>query len=218
MSITLYAATSNPGKLGEFAASASTADIRVLPLPGLAAMPEPVEDALTFMGNAEKKAIAYSLLAPGLLVFADDSGLEVDALGGEPGVRSARYADDAGFGLADGEPADVKPAGGDRDRRNIRYLLLRLAQQPDGARTARFVSAIVLARDGKVLRRTEGFIAGEVLSAPRGAAGFGYDPLFLVPSRGLTLAELSREEKWELSHRGHAFRALVEDLRSDPLS
>ena len=92
--MTLYAATSNPGKLAEFATSASTSGIEVLPLPNLNQIPEPVEDALTFQGNSDLKAIAYSLAAPGLLVFADDSGLEVPALHNQPGVRSARFADD----------------------------------------------------------------------------------------------------------------------------
>src|ERR1700750_394189 len=93
----MYAATSNAGKLREFATSASGAGIEVLALPGLKEMPEPVEDAAAVMGNAELQDGAYSKLAPGLMVFADDSGIEVDALGGEPGVRSARFAADAGF-------------------------------------------------------------------------------------------------------------------------
>src|ERR1700748_2076793 len=93
----LYAATTNPGKLSELATSASAENIKVLALPNLATLPEPVEDADTFLGNAAIKAIAYSLASPGLLVFADDSGLEVDALNGDPGVRSARYADDQNF-------------------------------------------------------------------------------------------------------------------------
>ena len=166
----LYAATSNPGKLGEFSSSANSAGIEVLALPGLSSMPEPVEDAPTFMGNAEKKAIAYSLLAPGLLVFADDSGLEAEALGGQPGVRSAR-----------------------------------------------FVCALALARDGKVLLRAEEDVTGLLLSAPRGTDGFGYDPLFLLPALGLTMAEISREQKWELGHRGKAFRILLTKLHDASL-
>lgn len=203
----LYAATSNRNKLAEFAtaAGASSANssraTEVATLPGLDSMPEPAEDAATFSGNADRKAVAYSRLAPGLLVFADDSGLEVDALGGEPGVRSARFADDAGFNIGSSLP---------RDARNNNLLLARLAALPASAtRAARFVCALTLARDGQVLLRAEGTVEGEVLDAPRGADGFGYDPLFLIPSLGLTLAELPRSQKWELSHRGNAFRNLL---------
>jgi len=201
----LYAATSNPGKLAEFAASASTAGIDVLALPGLASMPEPVEDAPTFMGNAEKKAVAYSLLAPGLLVFADDSGLEAEALGGQPGVRSARFADDLGFHAH-------SPAL--KDERNNRCLLSLLSQLPNASRAARFVCALALARDGKVLLRAEDEVSGLLLSAPRGNDGFGYDPLFLIPSLGLTMAEIPREQKWQIGHRGKAFRTLLAQLPS----
>jgi XTP/dITP diphosphohydrolase len=200
----LYAATSNAGKLAEFAGSAGVAGVEVLALPGLASMPEPVEDAATFMGNAELKAVAYSLRAPGMLVFADDSGLEVDALEGAPGVRSARYADDAGFG------ADLG-----RDERNNAWLLQRLGDE--STRTARFCCALALARDGEVLLRAEDSVAGEMLRAPRGADGFGYDPLFLVPELGLTMAELPRSRKWEISHRGRAFRSLLAQLRTGAL-
>jgi XTP/dITP diphosphohydrolase len=230
----LYAATSNPGKLAEFATSASTAGIEVLALPNLAAMPEPIEDAPTFMGNAEKKALAYSLLAPSLLVFADDSGLEAEALDNRPGVRSARFADDLAFELPpkivistegallrrSGEtpvftPAHVDPAS--KDTRNNRCLLSLLAQLPNPSRAARFVCTLALARDGKVLLRAEGAINGVLLTTPRGKDGFGYDPLFLVPSLNLTLAELPREQKWQISHRGNAFRSLLTKLQDHPL-
>ena len=203
--MTLYAATSNPGKLAEFATSASTAGIDVLTLPGIQSMPEPVEDADTFMGNAELKAVAYSRLAPGMLVFADDSGLAVDALNGQPGVRSARFADDLGF----------EPGSGSKDDRNNRCLLSLLA--PHTHRTARFVCTLALARDGEVLLRAEGTVEGEVLYAPRGKDGFGYDPLFLVPSLSRTLAEVPREQKWHISHRGNAFRSLLQQLQNRPM-
>jgi XTP/dITP diphosphohydrolase len=203
--MTLYAATSNPGKLAEFATSASIAGIDVLTLPGIQSMPEPVEDADTFMGNAELKAVAYSRLAPGLLVFADDSGLAVDALNGAPGVRSARFADDLGF----------EPGSGSKDDRNNRCLLSLLAQNM--LCTARFVCTLALARDGEVLLRAEGTVEGEVLYAPRGKDGFGYDPLFLVPSLNLTLAEVPRAQKWQISHRGNAFRSLLNQLQNRPM-
>jgi XTP/dITP diphosphohydrolase len=198
--MTLYAATSNPGKLAEFATSASSSGIEVLALPNLASIPEPLEDADTFQGNADLKARAYSLTLPNELVFADDSGLVVDALHGAPGVRSARYADDLHF----------EPGLGTKDDRNNRALLHELASAPK--RTARFTCTLALARNGKVLLRSEGFAEGEILPAPRGAGGFGYDPLFLLPALGLTMAELSRDQKWQLSHRGNAFRQLLSRL------
>ena len=141
----LYAATSNPGKLAEFATSASTSGIEVLALPNLNQIPEPVEDATTFQGNADLKAIAYSLAAPGLLVFADDSGLEVPALSNQPGVRSARFADDHHF-----NPTPSLTT----DQRNNALLLHLMEHQPN--RAARFVCNLALARDGQVLLRAEG--------------------------------------------------------------
>ena len=227
----LYAATSNKGKLAEFATSASSAGVDVRALPNLAQIPEPVEDAPTFMGNAEIKAIAYSLAAPGQLVFADDSGLEVDALHGDPGVRSARYADDAGF-CPTSTTVSSRPeqdsstvlrsgetciSGGlpplSKDHRNNALLLSRIAALPAGTpRSARFLCALALARDGHILLRAEGVVEGEILDAPRGENGFGYDPLFLIPSVGLTTAELPTDRKWSLSHRGNAFRNLLAQL------
>jgi XTP/dITP diphosphohydrolase len=200
----LYAATTNPGKLAEFADCASDEGIDVRALPDIAALPEPVEDAATFMGNAEIKAVAYSLASPGLLVFADDSGLEIDALGGAPGVRSARFADDRGYEVS---------SGAGKDARNNRCVLSLLAEIPDAVRGGRFVCALALARDGEVLLRAEGKVEGEVLDGPRGENGFGYDPLFLLPDLGLTMAELGQKQKWELSHRGNAFRDLLRQLR-----
>lgn len=203
----IYTASSNAGKLAEFAHSASGRGVEVLALPGLKEMPEPVEDASTFMGNAELKAVAYSRRAPGKLVMADDSGLEVEALGGAPGVRSARFADDEKFAVGEGS----------KDERNNRLVLALLRDLPrtregQSTRGAKFVCALVLARDGEVLLRAEGEVSGEVLEECRGYDGFGYDPLFEVPSLGKTMAELPKEQKWEVSHRGRAFRALLEKL------
>jgi len=198
----LYAATSNPGKLREFSTSASTQGIDVLALPNLAAIPEPVEDAPTFMGNAELKARAYSLTLPGALVFADDSGLSVDILEGRPGVRSARFADDCGFQIGQGS----------KDDRNNRALLTLM---PDhGPRTAHFICALALARDGEIFLRAEGQVTGELLHGTEGDGGFGYDPLFLLPELGMTMAQLPPVQKWELSHRGRAFRTLLAQLPS----
>ncbi len=210
---TIYAATTNEGKLKEFRECAGAQGVEVLVLPGIESMPEPVEDAATFMGNAEKKAVEYSKRAAGLMVFADDSGLEVEALGGQPGVRSARFAEDLGFGVGQGT----------KDERNNRAVVSLLRDLPqsleaDGGLTldnrgARFVCALVLAKDGEVVLRAEGEVEGEILDAPRGSDGFGYDPLFLVPELGRTLAEMKPEEKWAVSHRGNAFRELLRQLK-----
>src|SRR5215472_6010866 len=215
--MTIYAATTNQGKLREFAECAGEQGVEVLALPGIEGMPEPVEDAATFEGNAEKKAVAYSKLAPGLMVFADDSGLEVDALGGQPGVRSARFADDLGFEVGSGT----------KDERNNRAVVSLLRDLPkvldaDGGLTldnrgARFVCALVLAKDGEVVLPARGEVEGVVLEEPRGTDGFGYDPLFLVPGMGKTLAETTKEEKWRVSHRGVAFRELLRKLASEEL-
>jgi XTP/dITP diphosphohydrolase len=196
----LYAATTNPGKLAEFATSASTSGMDVLALPNLATLPEPVEDADTFMGNAEIKAVAYSRASPGLLVFADDSGLEIDALGGEPGVRSARFADDRGFQIN---------SNATKDERNNALVQELLENVPVGDRTGRFVCALALARDGKVELRAEGKVEGHILGMPLGKNGFGYDPLFFLPEYEMTMAELPPYLKWELSHRDNAFRELL---------
>jgi XTP/dITP diphosphohydrolase len=215
--MTIYAATTNQGKLREFQECADEQGVEVLALPGIEFMPEPVEDAATFMGNAELKAVAYSRLAlasgkAGLMVFADDSGLEVEVLGGQPGVRSARFADDLGFEVG-------MESKDERNNRAVVSLLRDLPEslEADGGLTldnrgARFVCALVLAQDGEVVLRAEGEVSGQVLAEPRGVDGFGYDPLFLVPGMGKTLAEMSGEEKWRVSHRGNAFRELLRQL------
>jgi len=197
----LYAATSNPGKLAEFQSAARAEGVAIEALPNLKQIPEPVENAPTFQGNADLKAIAYSLSSPSLLVFADDSGLEVPALNNQPGIRSARFADDHHF--------NPNPSLS-TDQRNNALLLHRMEHQPN--RAARFVCNLALARNGQVLLRAEGHAEGQLLHTPRGSDGFGYDPLFLVPSLNLTFAEIPREQKWDLSHRGNAFRALLAQL------
>lgn len=201
----LYIATSNPGKLRDFAAAA-TPGFELAPLPGLADIPAPPEDDPTFTGNAVAKAVAYSLHAPGLIVLADDSGLEVDALHGAPGVRSARYADDRGF---------VSRRSMATDARNILCLLDDLGSTREADRTARYRCALAAARDGAVLATAEGTVEGEILAVPRGNGGFGYDPLFLLPDEGLTMAELPIADKLEFSHRGRALGALLPKLSAD---
>jgi XTP/dITP diphosphohydrolase len=213
----IYVASTNPGKLRDFAAAAAVFGVAKAELPGLRDVPPPPEDGATFEANAREKALAYSHVRPGLLVLADDSGLEVDALDGEPGVRSARYAEDGGFA---GE------AGESIDRRNNAYLLERLRGKGTSAKgtpgsgapqrwAARYRCALALARDGVVLRTAEGTVEGEVRSEPRGAGGFGYDPLFWLPELGLTMAEIDLATKQTLSHRGRALRVLLERMGAD---
>jgi XTP/dITP diphosphohydrolase len=205
VTLTLYAATTNPGKLRDFSIAAADG-IRIDSLPHLETIPAPEEDQPTFAGNACLKAAYYSRSAPGLLVLADDSGLEVDALHGAPGVRSARYAQDARY-----QPPDPQLAPGlSTDARNNLYLLERLAGITD--RTARYHCVLALARDGEILATADGSVEGQILNAPQGTGGFGYDPLFFLPALNRTMAEISLEEKHTLSHRGRAFRALLPHL------
>ena len=192
-------ASSNAGKLRDFGAAAAVFGVEIAVLPGLKEIPAPEEDGASFEANARLKAEAYSRARPGLLVVADDSGLDVDALDGAPGVRSARYAEDAGFDVSDGEDADV---------RNNLYLLRQLRGH---ARpwAARYHCVLALARDGAVLRTAAGVVEGEIIAEPRGAGGFGYDPLFWLPGLGKTMAEIELATKQTLSHRGRALAALL---------
>lgn len=208
MNLVLYAATTNAGKLRDFSVAAAESGIVIEPLPDLQSIPAPNEDQPTFAGNARLKAEYYSRIADEqgepLLVLADDSGLEVDALKGEPGVRSARFALDAGYA------PPLAQAAATTDVRNNLYLLERM--EGIAHRTARYRCVLALARAGEVLAAADGTVEGEILTAPRGCGGFGYDPLFYLPAHGHTLAEISLEEKHTLSHRGRAFRALLPQL------
>ena len=189
--MTLYCATTNPGKLREFhlAAERLGRHVEILSLPDLARI-EPVEETgSTFEENAILKAIYYSAHAPGLL-FADDSGLEVDALNGEPGVRSARFA---------GPDAT--------DQSNNLLLLDKL--EGIAQRTARFVCVIALAERGRLVATFRGVVEGRIIDQPRGPNGFGYDPLFFHPPFGCTFGEVSGDRKLLVSHRGQALRQLL---------
>jgi XTP/dITP diphosphohydrolase len=202
---TLYVASSNAGKLRDFAAAAAVFGVGLAVLPGLAEIAAPEENGATFDANARLKAEAYSRARPGLLVLADDSGLEVDALNGAPGVRSARYSQDADFDAAKVE---------DADGRNNLYLLEQLRGH---ARpwTARYRCVLALARDGAVQRTAAGAVEGEIIADPRGTGGFGYDPLFWLPGLGKTMAEIDLATKQTLSHRGRALTALLAGRTSD---
>jgi XTP/dITP diphosphohydrolase len=183
--VNLVFATTNAGKLAELRALCpegvqvvSAADV---------SLPEVSEDGATFADNARKKALS-ALAATGLAALADDSGLCVDALGGRPGVLSARYA-----------------PGSDADR--VERLLEELAQVPEGARGAVFQCALCLALPGGETVEVAGACRGSIARAPRGTGGFGFDPVFVLPA-GQTMAELSRDEKARVSHRGRAFALL----------
>jgi XTP/dITP diphosphohydrolase len=205
--MTLYVATSNPGKLRDFAA-ADTLHIPIAPLPDLASITPPSEDEPTFEGNARLKAIYYSRHAPGEIVIADDSGLEVDPLHGRPGVRSARFADDHNFHPT--EPLTAQPFS--IDQRNNLYLLSLLTGVPLTERSARYHCVLAAARNGHILAIGHGTIEGEILSTPRGTNGFGYDPLFYLPNEDKTMAEFDIKAKLPFSHRGRAFAALLKAL------
>jgi XTP/dITP diphosphohydrolase len=208
----LYIATSNPGKLRDFAA-AVTPNITLTPLPNLNQIPAPPEDEPTFEGNARHKAIYYSRHAPGQIVIADDSGLEVDALHGAPGVRSARFAEDHHFHPTEAAEA-ISPEPLSTDHRNNLCLLSLLTNIPLTERSARYHCVLAAARDGQILAIGHGAVEGEILTAPRGTEGFGYDPLFYLPEQNKTMAELDIPTKLTFSHRGRAFAALLEELAS----
>jgi XTP/dITP diphosphohydrolase len=210
---TILLATSNPGKLRDFAGAAAPFGIAIANIPHFSSLPEVVEDGTTFEENARKKAESYSVAVPGKLVLADDSGLEIDALGGAPGVYSARYA-----AL---DPHKDAPHTADRntnDEANNARVLRELEGVPEQKRTARFVCVLAVARDGRTLHTFRGTAEGLILDAPRGNNGFGYDPLFFFLAIGKTFAQLDAEEKSRYSHRGAAFRKLLQWMdRSAPI-
>jgi XTP/dITP diphosphohydrolase len=192
-------ASSNPGKIRDFAGAASHFGIEVRPIPNFSSLPPVVEDGQTFEANARKKAEAYSRYLPHEIVIADDSGLEVDALAGAPGVHSARYAAD--------EPQAAET--NTDDEANNAKLIRAIQHVPPDQRAGRFVCWIAAAREGVTLAVFEGRAEGTILDQTRGSNGFGYDPLFYFPKIGRTFAELSPEEKSYYSHRGAAFRKFL---------
>lgn len=190
--MTLYCATTNPGKLREFRAAAvhwGFPGISIESLPNAKSISAPEEVGSTFEENAVAKAVYYSRYSPEM-IFADDSGLVVDALGGAPGVLSARYAGD--------EASDAE---------NNRLLRERLEDVND--RAARFVCVIAVARNAELLATFYGAVEGCILDEERGSNGFGYDPMFFYPPFGCTFGEAGAAEKMNVSHRGKALRALL---------
>lgn len=192
----LYLASGNAGKLQEFRllAEACGGNWRLELLPDFAKFPEFEESAPTFAENAAGKAFYYSRQSDGI-VFADDSGLVVPALNGAPGVLSARYA-----------------GSGASNEAKIAKLLSEMRGLEGSERSAYFVCVIAAVRHGRALAVVSEKVDGEILDAPRGSEGFGYDPVFFFPPLGKTFAELRAEEKSRHSHRGKAFRRLLEVL------
>ena len=195
-------ASGNSAKLREIRQTLGDLPVRVVALGDLAPIGEPVEDGRTFADNARLKALYYAR-ATGHWCLADDSGLVVDALDGAPGVTSARYSRDQ--------------FGGDVDRAtltaaNNARVLAELGDRPPESRTARFVCHLALADGDDVLLEASGTVEGIITEAPRGDAGFGYDPLFLIPEMGMTAAEMTPEQKNAISHRGKAVRKFAELL------
>jgi XTP/dITP diphosphohydrolase len=195
---TVLIATSNVGKLRDFAGAAVAYGVGVAPLPGIEKTVPPHENAPTFEANAAIKAEFYSRLAQNELVVADDSGLCVDQLGDAPGVYSARFA-----AKMDGR------TGNSTDAENNARLLREMQDIPEEKRVARFVCCIAVARNGRLQAMFRGEVPGLILTAERGAKGFGYDPLFLIPGLNKTFAELDPAEKARFSHRGMAFGKLL---------
>lgn len=194
----IIVATQNAGKVKEISQAMRHLPIRVLSLADCGTFPEPIENGGTFEENALLKARYYAALT-GKPCLADDSGLEVDCLGKAPGVYSARYA---------GEHAT--------DKENNHKLLQALAAMPEAKRTGRFRCVLALVESGDphgFVLTTEGVCEGEILQQPRGERGFGYDPLFFMPKLNKTLAEVTVEEKNQISHRGQALGKLVDKLQ-----
>jgi XTP/dITP diphosphohydrolase len=188
----LYCATGNVGKLREFRMAALHAPVEIELLAGYKQLPPCVEDGTTFEENAVKKALHYGPHAPGPL-FADDSGLEVDALNGAPGVYSARFS-----------------GPGATDESNNRLLIEKLRGVRN--RAARFVCAIALVNGGRLAGVYRGTVEGLIVDKPYGDAGFGYDPHFFCPQIACTFGEATAEQKFALSHRGKALRAMLAEV------
>lgn len=198
-------ASTNPGKLREFSEAAAVLGVQVELLAGMASLPACVEDGETFEANARKKALHFAAFTGGI-VFADDSGLSVDALGGAPGVYSARFA-----------------GAGASDETNNHKLLEQLSRAPGNLRghipvppftgfPAHYDCVVVAARGESILAIAHGRVDGLIIEARRGAGGFGYDPYFFYPPWRKTFAEVSASRKFTVSHRGAAFRELLRNL------
>jgi len=190
----LLLASFNPGKVKELRDFLSSLPFDIIGLEVIPGLQPPSETGSSFAENARQKAEYYSRFSEALTI-ADDSGLVVDALNGQPGIHSARFVSETAS-----------------DEQRYREVLFRMRNVPGQKRTARFICCIVLARQGRALDIFEGTVEGVILPEPRGENGFGYDPIFLVPEVGKTLAELEPSEKLDVSHRGQALRKLSSAL------
>jgi XTP/dITP diphosphohydrolase len=198
--VQLLIATTNPGKLREIRRILGELPVELLSLRDFPSVPEPDETGATFEENARLKALyydaavtatAFPLCGP-IDTVAEDSGLVVDALNGEPGVQSARFLG----------PDATYPE-------RFAEIFRRLGSAPSAPRTARFIAAVCVVRNGSVIYETTGTVEGEIAAVPRGQGGFGYDPIFYYPPYRATLAEVTDEEKAAVGHRGRAFRQLA---------
>ncbi|MGD0077994.1 MAG: XTP/dITP diphosphatase [Sedimentisphaerales bacterium] len=207
----ILVASTNPGKLKELREMLG-GDVEWVSLSDFPNVGEIEEDGATFAENARKKAIGYAK-ATGLWTLADDSGLVVDALGGQPGVKSARFA-----GFLPPRHQDTKEKKSEErriiDRKNIEKLLALLKNVAKEKRTAKFVCCLCLASPEKVLIETQGEVEGVIIDKPAGENGFGYDPVFFVPKLNKTVAQLTNEEKNAISHRGNAISKLKPILQN----
>ena len=193
----LFIATTNPNKLREIGALLAGSNVQLASLADVPPLEEPEETGATFEENARLKAFYYARhveqhAGPDVLTVAEDSGLVIDALDGEPGVRSARF---------------LRPDASYPER--FAEISRRLDARPDRRREARFICALAVVRGERLLFETTGAIEGVISEAPRGSGGFGYDPIFYFPPYGQTLAEVGDEKKLSVAHRGHAFRKLA---------
>ena len=191
----LLLATTNPHKVREIRGILADAPVELIALSDLSPVTEPEETGLTFEDNARLKARSYAE-SHGLMTVADDSGLIVDALDGEPGVHSARF---------------LRPDATYAER--FAEIYRRLAGRPQAPRTARFVCAVAVVRGNDVVFETTGTVEGEISNEPRGSGGFGYDPIFYYPPYGCTFGEVAETKKLAVAHRGVAFRSLSDWLR-----
>lgn len=192
----LFIATTNRDKLREIRDVLTDTPVELSSLQDVPPVAEPEEHGATFQDNARLKAMYYDEhVSPRGAVYtvAEDSGLVIDALDGAPGVQSARF---------------LRPDASYPER--FAEIYRRLAERPARPRTARFVSALAVVRDGRVVYETTGVVDGEIAAEPRGEAGFGYDPIFYYPPYGRTLSEVTQEEKLRVAHRGRAFRSLAD--------
>jgi XTP/dITP diphosphohydrolase len=191
----LLVATTNPDKLREIRSLLSDVPVELVTLRDLPPIEEPEETGLTFEENARLKAFYYGQRS-GLTTVAEDSGLSIDAMNGEPGVRSARF---------------LRPDASYPER--FAEIFRRLGREPGKGRAARFVCAVAVVRGDQILFETRGVVEGEIADAARGDRGFGYDPIFYYPPYACTLSEVTEEQKLAVAHRGRAFRALAAWLR-----